>query len=106
MSLEADYLGAFEEHSPEGIRAALAGGASPTEPIKGKAPIECLVEGYLRSSRFATCLRVLIDAGATLNDPVLESLLLDDEQGLQRVQETDEQRRERAAGAVCVHILL
>lgn len=27
MSLEADFLGAFEEHSPEGIRASLAAGA-------------------------------------------------------------------------------
>jgi hypothetical protein len=36
MSLEADYLGAFEEHSPDDIRAALAAGASPTALIKGK----------------------------------------------------------------------
>jgi hypothetical protein len=34
MSLEADFLGAFEEHSPEGIRHALAAGASATKPIK------------------------------------------------------------------------
>ncbi len=101
MSLEADYLGAFEEHSPAGIRAALAAGASPTAPIKGKAPIECLIEGYLRSPRFATCLRVLIDAGATLNDAVLESLLLDDDRGLRRSLEADEQRRERRLRVPC-----
>jgi len=87
MPLEADYLGAFEEHSPEGIRAALAAGASPTMPIKGKRPIDCLIEGYLRSPRFATCLRVLIDAGATVDHPVLESLLLDDDVGLRRLLE-------------------
>jgi hypothetical protein len=48
MSLEGDYLGAFEEHSPEEIRRALAAGASATERIKGKTPIDCLIEGYLR----------------------------------------------------------
>lgn len=30
MSLEAYYLGPFEEHSPDGIRGPLARGASPT----------------------------------------------------------------------------
>jgi ankyrin repeat protein len=87
LSLEADYLGAFEEHSPEGIRAALSAGASPTEPIKGKTPIEHLIEGYLRSPRFAACLGVLIEAGAALNDPLLESLLLDDDSRLRQLLE-------------------
>jgi ankyrin repeat protein len=85
MSLEADYLGAFEEHSPQDIRAALAAGASPTELIKGQRPIDCLIEGYLRSPRFHSCLRVLIDAGATIDDPLLEALLLDDAGALQRL---------------------
>jgi hypothetical protein len=58
MSLEADYLGAFEQHSPEGIREALAAGASATAPIKGKTPVDCLIEGYLRSPQFGACLRV------------------------------------------------
>ena len=82
MSLEADFLEAFEVHSPEGIRDALAAGASPTALIKGKTPIASLIEGYLRSPRFADCLRVLIDAGASVNDPVFEALLLDDETAL------------------------
>jgi len=89
MSLEADFLGAFEEHSPEGIRDALAAGASPTALIKGKTPIASLIEGYLRSPRFADCLRVLIDAGATLDDPLLEALLLDDEAKLARILHAD-----------------
>ena len=88
MSLETDYLGAFEEHSPEAIRAALAAGVSPIERIKGKTPLECLIAMYLRSPRFAACLRVLFDAGATLNDPLLESLLLDDPDRLRRQLET------------------
>ncbi|MBA3297636.1 MAG: ankyrin repeat domain-containing protein [Acidobacteria bacterium] len=85
MPLEADYLGAFEEHSPDGIRDALAAGASPIELIKGKSPIDCLIEGYLRSPRFAACLQVVMDAGATINDPVVKALLLDDEAGLRRL---------------------
>ena len=84
MSIEADYLGAFEEHSLDGIRQALAAGASPTTPIKGKAPIDCLIEGYLRSPRFRDCLRLLMDAGATIADPLVEAVLLDDEVKLQQ----------------------
>src|SRR6266567_2747729 len=69
MSLESDYLGAFETHSPNEIRAAFAAGASPVEPIKGKRPIDILIEMYTRSPRFAECLRVMLDAGATIDDP-------------------------------------
>ena len=85
MSLEADYLGAFEEHDSEGIRQALAAGASATTPIKGKTPVECLIEGYLRSPQFGVCLQILLDAGGTVGDPLLEAILLDDESALQRV---------------------
>jgi hypothetical protein len=79
VSLEADLLGAFEEHSPDGIREVLAGGISPTEPIKGKPPIDSLIETYLRSPRFAECLEVMLNAGATVGDPMLEAILLDDD---------------------------
>src|SRR5688500_14336142 len=89
MSLEADFLEAFEEHSPHGIRDALARGASPTALIKGKTPIDSLIEGYLRSPRFADCLRVLLEAGASIDDPLLEALLLDDARSLTRILTTD-----------------
>jgi hypothetical protein len=82
VSAEADLLGAFEEHSPEGIRELLAAGVSPTEPIDGKRPIDSLIETYLRSPRFAECLRVMLDAGATIGDPLLEAILLDEDAGL------------------------
>ena len=85
MSLEADYMGAFEEHAPEEIRRALAAGASATERIKGKTPVECFIEGYLRSSRFARCLQILLDAGAPIEDPLLKAVLLDDATALQRL---------------------
>jgi len=82
MSEEADLLGAFEEHSPDGIRAVLGAGVSPTEPINGKRPIDLLIEMYLRSPRFADCLQILLAAGATLDDPLLQTILLDDDSGL------------------------
>ncbi len=82
MSTEADLLAAFEEHSPNSIRELLAAGVSPTEPIKGKRPIDILVEMYLRSPRFSECLEVMLAAGATISDPLLRAILLDDDEGL------------------------
>ncbi|MGK2963177.1 MAG: ankyrin repeat domain-containing protein [Gemmatimonadaceae bacterium] len=82
MSLEADLLEAFEVHSPDQIRAILAVGASPVALIKGKTPVASLIEGYLRSDRFHECLRLLLDAGATTGDPLIEAVLLDDDKML------------------------
>jgi hypothetical protein len=76
---EADLLGAFEEHSPDDIRQLLAAGVSPTQPIHGKRPIDCLIETYLRFPRFAECTQIMLDAGATIDDPVLEAILLDND---------------------------
>jgi hypothetical protein len=44
MGLEYDLLCAFEEHAPQDIRKALDGGISPVAPIKGKRPIDILIE--------------------------------------------------------------
>jgi len=84
MSLEYDLLGAFECHSPEDISRALKAGISPTEPINGKSPMMSLIEMYTRSADFAACVRVLLDAGATVGDPLLEAILLDDDAALRR----------------------
>ena len=78
MPLEDDLLGAFEMHSPEKIRAALDAGQSPIALIKGKTPMMCLIEMYLRSPKFAPCVQVMLEAGATIEDPVLQAVLLDD----------------------------
>jgi hypothetical protein len=78
MPAEADLLGAFEVHSPEEIKKILAIGVSSLKLIKAKRPIDCLIEGYLRSSRFVECMRVMLAAGADVGDPLLEALLLDD----------------------------
>src|SRR5687768_13912424 len=101
MSLEADFLEALEEHSPEAIRESLAAGASPTALIKGKRPVDCLIEMYPRSSRFAACLRVLIEAGATIGDPLLEALLLDDDAALKRLLNRAGQSMDRKLHVPC-----
>jgi hypothetical protein len=75
---DSDLLGAFEVHSPEGIGKALADGVSPVALIQGRKPIDHLIETYLRSARFADCLRVMLDAGAVMDDPLLQAVLLDD----------------------------
>jgi hypothetical protein len=101
MSTEADLLGAFEDHSPDGIRGALAAGVSPTEPIKGKRPIDTLIEMYLRSPRFAECLRVMMEAGAAIGDPLLEAILLDDDAGLRELLSRSSESLHRKLNLLC-----
>lgn len=84
-----DLLGAFETHSVEGIEAALAGGIDPGAPVRGKRVTTWLTEMYTRSNRFPACLRALLDRGATLDDPVLEPVLLDDAAGLEQAIDAD-----------------
>jgi ankyrin repeat protein len=98
---EADLLGAFEEHSPGDIRAALAAGVSPTEPINGTRPIDALIEMYLRSSRFAECLQVMRDAGATVGDPLLEAILVDDDTGLRGLLSSSRENLQRKLHPLC-----
>jgi len=83
MATEADLLGAFEEHSPREIHDILTAGVSPLKLIQGKRPVDCLIEGYLRSPRFADCLRVMLTSGADVGDPLLQALLLDDASSLE-----------------------
>jgi hypothetical protein len=89
---DSDLLEAFEVHSPEGIEKALAAGVSPIVPIKGRKPIDHLIEAYLRSSRFSDCLRVMVNAGAVFDDPLLEALLLDDSSRLKLLLTESPQR--------------
>ena len=95
MPTEADLLNAFEVHSPEEIRMVLAAGISPLKLIKGKRPIDCLIESYLRSSRFAECVRVMLAAGASVGHPLLEALLLDDVPALKTQLAQDPEIRSR-----------
>ena len=78
MATEADLLTALEIHSPEEIKNLVARGVSPSRLINGKRPIDCLIEGYLRSRQFTECMQIMLAAGADVGDPLLEALLLDD----------------------------
>jgi len=101
MSLETDLLGAFEVHSPEEIRTVLKAGQSPTASINGKTPIECLIEMYLRSSRFGDCMRAMLDAGAVIEDPVLKAVLIDDAITLRRLMKKPGFKTERRFDLDC-----
>ena len=79
-----DLLIAFELHSPEQIQAALDAGVDVHAPIRGKAPVNWLTEMYSRSANFKKCLRVLLDRGAVLDDPVVAPVLLDEADALSK----------------------
>jgi len=81
-NVAAELLTAFELHSVDRIRAVLDGGLDVRAQIEGKAPINLLIEMYLRSDRFPDCLRLLLAHGATLDDPKLAPVLLNDPEAL------------------------
>ena len=80
--LESDFLGAAECHQPAEIRRLLGAGLSPTAPINGRTPVQWIHEMYYRSDAFPECLRLLLDAGGTLDDPLLAPVLLNDAESL------------------------
>ena len=73
-----DLLSAFDGHDVDGVRRALASGADTRAPVRGKQPINWLLEEYTRSDRLTECLRLLLDHGATFGDPLIAPVLLDD----------------------------
>ncbi len=73
-----DLLSAFDGHDTEAVRAALDAGADACSPIRGKLPVNWLLEEYTRSDRLGECLRLLFARHAVLPDPALASVLLDD----------------------------
>ena len=75
---EEDLLSAFDGHDVEDVRLALRAGADPCSPIRGKTPICWLLEEYTRSERLGDCLRLLLERGAKLEDPIVAPVLLDD----------------------------
>ena len=77
-----DLLVAFELHSAEQIRDILDAGLDPRAPIRGKSPVNWLLEMYSRSTAFPACLRLLLDRGAVLDDPAIAPVLLDDAEAL------------------------
>lgn len=77
-----DILVAIELHSVEQIRAALDGGLDPRSAIQGKPLVNWLTEMYSRGDNFPKCLRLLLERGAVLDDPVVAPVLLNDAESL------------------------
>lgn len=77
-----DIIVACELHSVERIRAALDAGVDAQAPIRGKSPVAWLTEMYSRGDNFPVCLRLLLDRGGVLDDPVLAPVLLNDTDAL------------------------
>lgn len=76
--LKNDILVAFELHSVEQVRAVIDAGLDLHAPIRGKSVVNWLTEMYSRGDNFSKCLRVLLERGAVLDDPVLAPILLND----------------------------
>ncbi len=76
--LTQKLLSAFDGHDVDDARSALEAGADACTPIRGKPPIQWLLEEYTRSDRLPACLQLLIDRGASLHDPALLPVLMDD----------------------------
>ena len=77
-SADQELLAAFDGHDVEGVRAALERGANPCEPIRGKLPVDWLLEEYHRTDQLGECLRLLLARGAALRDSVVAPVLLND----------------------------
>lgn len=77
-----DLLSAFDGHETDAIRAALDDGADCVNPIRGKLPINWLLEEYSRSDRLGACIQLLIERGAKWPDPLLAPILLNDGQAI------------------------
>jgi ankyrin repeat protein len=78
----ADMIVGIELHSVEQIEQALDAGIDARAPIRGKSPINRLTEMCSRSDDFPRCLRLLLDRGGVLYDPVLAPVLLNDTEAL------------------------
>jgi ankyrin repeat protein len=75
---DQELLSAFDGHDVQSVRAALDTGADPCSPIRGKLPVNWLLEEYTRSDRLGDCLRLLLERGAVLDDPAVAPVLLND----------------------------
>ncbi|MGE0464642.1 MAG: ankyrin repeat domain-containing protein [Vicinamibacterales bacterium] len=84
-----EFLIACELHSVERLRAVLDAGLDPNAPIRGRRPVDWLLEMYTRSDRFPACVRLLLDRGAVLDDGALAPVLLDDGPALEHALRAD-----------------
>lgn len=100
-SLEDQLLTAFDGHDVAGIRTALDRGADAAAPVRGKLPLDWLLEEYTRSDRLKECLRLLLDRGAAIPDELLRRVLLDDGDGIRGTLETQPHMLKRRYSLRC-----
>lgn len=94
-------LAAFESHSVERIRVILDAGFDPTEPVNGKMPVTYLTEMYFRSDRFPDCLRLLLERGGVLDDPIIAPVLLNDAAAIEAAVRADASRLQYRTSLAC-----
>lgn len=82
-SSDEEILTALELHSVGRIRAALDSGLDPNAPVRGKPLVNWLTEMYTRGDDFSPCLRLLLDSGAELDDPLMAPVLLNEPEHLE-----------------------
>jgi hypothetical protein len=85
----ADLLYAFDGHVVEDVRAALEAGADPRSPIQGKLATDWLLQQYWRSDQLPECLRLILQHGARLRDPLIAPVLLNDAEAIQNAIEAN-----------------
>jgi hypothetical protein len=73
---EQELLAAFDGHDVDAVRSALKAGADACALVRGKLPVQWLLEEYTRSDRLGDCLRLLFAQGAVLPDPLIAPVLL------------------------------
>lgn len=74
---------AIELHDTSGIKAILNSTLNIENLSDGKPLLWLLIGEYTRSPRFKECVKVFLESGFGLNDPILESVLLDDSDALE-----------------------
>lgn len=89
VTTEDAFLHAIEVHSVAELQAVLDAGLDPQAPVHGKSPVTWLTEMYFRSDNFPACLRLLLNRGGLLDDPVLAPVLLDDAEALKAALRAD-----------------
>lgn len=79
----------LETHDTDALRLVLDAGCDPNADLDGAPAIQRLVEMYLRSNRFAPCLRLMLDHGGRLADPHIAPVLLNDTDGIESALQDD-----------------
>lgn len=85
QKLNRNLLDALDGHAVDDVRNALVAGADAKTPIDGKTPLIWLLEQYVRSDRMKECIQLLLDHGATCDDPFLLPVVMDDAPAIHRL---------------------